>query len=395
LRDEAAGYGIREQSLAALRYILVSDERPSRTVNMTPGGQLSEELGHDWTGRNILVTGGLGFLGSHLSATLLEAGANVVVVDNDVVESRMSLLRIHHMVNNPKLEIVELDVCDRAAVDALFMARTFDVVFHMAAYSVIERATKAPFDALTTNAMGTLHILDAIRRFSPADTRFVQASTDKVYGEMDGSCYFEDSPLRGIGIYDAGKLAADVTARSYYHTFGTPTSVLRLCNVFGPHDYNSGYRLFPKSLSRIFADETPSAPVLYYNSIGHWRDYVYVDDAVRAFLTLATHPLAIGEAFNMAAATHMSTPVVLKLLVEAAVTTLKDVDPARAAAVESNGIQIATESTSALTIQRQHLDADKIATKLGFTVNTTFSEGVLRTVEHHAHHLVGGLASVG
>jgi nucleoside-diphosphate-sugar epimerase len=237
-----------------------------------------------------------------------------------------------------------------------------------------------------------LHVLEAARKSPSGLERIVITSTDKVYGEMEGASYLEESPLRGIGLYDAGKLAADVMARSYYHSFDTPITVVRLCNVFGPHDYNSGYRLFPKSLSRIFGPEAPMPPVLYYESISHWRDYVYIDDVVDALLHAALQPAARGEVFNMASAAHRSTPKVLKELVDMSVQVLAAIDPLRAELVQKNGILVNTCDQGAVAIRRQHLDASKISQVLGFDIRVSFERGLQLTVEHYAEQRYGRTA---
>jgi nucleoside-diphosphate-sugar epimerase len=348
----------------------------------------------DLAGRTVLVTGGIGFIGSHLARHLLRTGATVVVADIDVAPGRRSLLHEPAEGGLGRLEIVQLDVCHYPAVERLVSSRRFDLIFHLAGYSVIERSTQFPYESLQTNTMGTLHVLEAVRHCDHQPRRVVITSTDKVYGEMDGPSYREDSPLRGVGLYDAGKLAADVIALTYSRTFDTPVSVLRLCNVFGPHDYNSGYRLFPKSLGRIFDPVEPAPPVLYYQSIGHWRDYVYIDDVVAALIATAIGEPARGEVFNMAPAIHIATPVLIKRLVDESVAVLRGIDPARASAVERNGILVTTAEQSALTIQRQHLDSSKITSMLRFHTQVPFAEGLRRTVEHHAASLVGRLAAV-
>ncbi|GAA4104505.1 NAD-dependent epimerase/dehydratase family protein [Nonomuraea soli] len=335
-----------------------------------------------------LVTGGMGFIGSYLTARLLALGGRVVVVDCDTDPGRQSLLHELPQDQRSGLEIVHLDLRDRDAVAALIHGRNFDYVFHLAGYSVIEKSTAFPYDSLMTNAIGGLNVFDAVRRSDTPPRRVVITSTDKVYGEMDGSHYLEDSPLRGIGIYDAGKLTADVMARSHFHTFGTPMSVLRLCNVFGPHDYNVGYRLFPKSLSKIFNPVAPEPPVLYYESMDHWRDYVFVEDVIDALITMACHEQSLGEVFNMSSVVHLSTPSVIKEIIDTSVRILSEVDPYRAELVEKNGMQVTTYGQGALAIQRQRLDHTKIAQRLGFRTSVTFEQGLERTITHHTERLL-------
>src|SRR5690606_35931357 len=124
-------------------------------------------------------------------------------------------------------------------------------------------------------------------RLLPAEQRpvIIYSSTDKVYGEAEILPYTENSLLGGVGVYDAAKLAADIFAGTYDKALGVSTIVLRMCNLFGPYDFNCDYRLIPKALRNILRDGR--APELYSASQEHFRDYCYVEDAVRAFLLLA------------------------------------------------------------------------------------------------------------
>jgi nucleoside-diphosphate-sugar epimerase len=335
----------------------------------------------DWRDVSVLITGGLGFIGSNLAAHLLTAGAFVVVADKEIDGPGRRFLE-ESGAGVGRLEIVYLDVRDRKSVAGLVRRRDFTAVFHLAAYSVIERAFLEPVEAMETNATGTLNVLDSLRE-SGSEARFVLASSDKIYGEMEGNSYVETSPARALGIYEVGKLAADAMSLSYSRAFGVKAAVLRLCNVIGPGDHNIGYRIFPKSLWGIFVGVRPGAPVLYRGSVHHWRDYVYVGDAVRALAALATHPAAVGEAFNVPPAAHLSTPDVLEKIVSAAVNELKAVDPDRAEAVLHNGVQVSDESADAVVISRQHLDAEKIFEYLQFRLEFSLDYAVQQTAKYY------------
>ncbi|MEU9510041.1 NAD-dependent epimerase/dehydratase family protein [Micromonospora sp. NPDC048170] len=343
-------------------------------------------------GGRYLVTGGLGFVGAHLVRHLLALGGEVTVFDNDQTPERAARVRPTLPAGaGSRLRFVAGDIRSPQDLQQALADGPFRSVFHLAAYSVIERAAQDPAGAIATNAIGTVNLLDALRR-SPATVpdSVVIASTDKVYGEMEGNRYTEQSPLRGIGIYDAAKLAGDVMGQAFHQSFGIPTVVLRLCNVFGPDDRNCRYRLVPRSLSLLFDPTGPVPPELYFESIGHWRDYVYVDDVVAALLLAAVRPACRGEVFNIAGCVNLSTPEVLRRIVEAAASHERDHDPQRAERIMANGFRVVVrgQTPGVTTISRQHLDGTKFGEFTSFRPRFDFDQGLRATVRAaRARHL--------
>ncbi len=339
-----------------------------------------------FAGSRVFITGGMGFLGGHVAKRLVGLGAEVTVFDLDVSRARPSIVNDPAEALHSRLSLVQGDIRLAADLRAV-LVDPFDYVFHFAAYSVIERSTQHPVDTIQTNALGVVNLLEVLRHAAWRAKSITFASTDKVYGEMGTSSYSEESPLRGIGVYDAAKLAGDVFARMYNEVFGLPTVVMRLCNVFGPHDHNVAFRLIPKALARIYQGDDPEPPVLYYDSLNHWRDYIYVDDAVDAFLLVASRTTCHGHVYNVAAATHAPTPQILKDLVDCAAALECSHDPKRHAAIEHNGIRVEMRIgvPGVVAIDRQHLDGSKLRA-LGFAPKTSFADGLTRTVAFYRSH---------
>jgi nucleoside-diphosphate-sugar epimerase len=204
----------------------------------------------------------------------------------------------------------------------------------------------------------------------------------------------EKTPLRGIGIYDSSKLAADLFTRTYHEVYGLPTVVLRLCNIFGPSDYNTRHRLIPRALTRLYAERTPRPPELYFDSIEHWRDYLYIDDLVRAFLLVAFRKECSGETFNLAAAKFASTPELLKTVVEMAADIEREFDPDRAEQILAGGIAIRVRAhdPGLLTISKQRLNGDKLTRMTGFEPSITFQDGLSRTIRAYREFYLGSAA---
>jgi nucleoside-diphosphate-sugar epimerase len=343
-----------------------------------------------YEGKNALVTGGFGFIGSHMTKALVELGANVTVFDINTDDSRHSLLNDRSLGLRNKITIVTGDLSDANAVREAITAGNFHFIFNFAAYAtVIEKAVENPYETILANTMGVVNILESARGLKLRPTRIFHASTDKVYGEMDGDAYDEEkTPLRGIGVYDGAKLAADVFARTYHEIFGLPTVVLRMCNIFGPCDFNTNYRLIPRAMRHLYADPEPKGPELYFDAIEHWRDYLHVDDCIRAILLLAFRHECRGEVFNLAATKFASTPELLKMVVQVAHEIEKDFDAKRAEQILANGISVKVRvgSPGVLAIKKQRLNGDKITRITGFEPVIGLHEGLERTIRSYRSH---------
>lgn len=345
-----------------------------------------------YEGKNVLVTGGFGFVGGHMTRVLVGLGAHVTVLDVRTGADIDSMINdpAHHL--RDRIKIVNGDVGDVKAVRECLNEGRFHFIFNFAAYAtVIEKAVEHPLDTIQANTMGLVNVLEAARALKVRPTSIFHASTDKVYGEMDGEPYEEEkTPLRGIGVYDGAKLAADVFARTYHEVFGLPTVVLRMCNLFGPSDFNIGYRLIPRAMHSLYGGQQPKGPELYFDSIEHWRDYLYVDDCVRAILLLGHTPECRGQVFNLAAAKFTSTPDLLKNIVQIAYEVEKDLDPQRAEAILHNGLSVKVRASNpnVLTITKQRLNGDKIKRMTEFEPTIEFTEGLRRTIRAYREYFV-------
>jgi nucleoside-diphosphate-sugar epimerase len=317
--------------------------------------------------QTVLITGGCGFIGSHLTTTMARQGFRVVVVDR--------LAWPDGLVESARLDVAAFTDCVR-------VIRSVDphVIFHLAASSTIDSAYRDPHASLVDNICGTMNMLEAARTTRGRLRRFVLSSTDKVYGELVGDAYLESSALDPRGVYDVGKLSADNLVRLYGYEFGLPVTTLRLCNVFGPGDPNTGSRIVPRTLSRLFDPDGPLPPVIYEGSMAHGRDYVYVTDAVRALTTIAFDHRACGEIFNMAPAAYRTTLDLVEEMIDLAGRACEPLDRDRADIIRKNGYEVvagAGRLPSAL--ETQHCAADKLGA-LGFRNTVSMSEGLSRTI---------------
>jgi nucleoside-diphosphate-sugar epimerase len=345
-----------------------------------------------YEGKNALVTGGFGFIGSHMTKALVELGANVTVFDIRTDAERDSLLNDRGSNLREKVNIVTGDLSDVNAVRAAISSGNYHFIFNFAAYAtVIEKAVENPYETVQANTMGLVNILESARGLKLRPTRIFHASTDKVYGEMEGEPYDEEkTPLRGIGVYDGAKLAADVFARTYHEVFGLPTVVLRMCNIFGPSDFNTGYRLIPRAMRNLYAEPEPKGPELYFDAIEHWRDYLHVDDCVRAILLLGFRHECRGEVFNLVATKYASTPEMLKAVVQVAYGIEREYDQQRADQILANGISVKVriEPPAVHAIKKQRLNGDKLTRVTGFEPVIGVMEGLERTARAYRNYFM-------
>jgi UDP-glucose 4-epimerase len=240
---------------------------------------------------NVLVTGGAGFIGSHLVERLLAEGRAVRVLDN-FSEGREDNLAFKTRYGE-RLELIRGDVRDLATVERA--TRGVEVVFHQAAMRSVPRSVDDPLGANDNNVTGTLHVLEAARRASVR--RVVYASSSSVYGDRPELPKREDQPAQPISPYAASKLADELYASVWNRLYGVETVGLRYFNVFGPRqDPTSEYAaVIPKFILAAL----DKIPLEVHGTGEQSRDFTYIDNVVEANLFAATAPRAAGEVFNV------------------------------------------------------------------------------------------------
>ena len=358
--------------------------RISRTIpDSWPGTALQETIAENsayFHAKRVLVTGACGFVGGHLARALHMAGAEVVALD--IRPPRGSHLELIGLTE--EIEIVQADITDRRAMEGIVVKGNFSHIFHLAAgATTVEKAMTDPVGTIMANTMGFVNLAEGAR-LVPAARRpiVIYSSTDKVYGEHEVLPYTEDHELGGVGVYDAAKLCADILASTYHKALGVPTIVLRMCNIYGPHDFNFDYRLIPKAMRNIFRDG--EAPELYMNSVEHFRDYLFVEDAVRAYFHIARCPKTHGRVYNLPGALYASTPDVLREIVSYIGVLQKraaEKDPESHFANHrwDHSIKIVPSDPNLITISKQHLDGTRIKAETGFEPKTSFHQGLAMT----------------
>jgi CDP-glucose 4,6-dehydratase len=321
-------------------------------------------------GRTVLVTGAQGFVGSHLAERLLGLGADVVVPRRDrPARSYFELAGLEE-----RCTIVHCDLSEYDSLLRILAEHDVEVVFHLAAQTIVGTANRSPLSTFEANVRGTYLLLEACRAagvVGEAPTRVVVASSDKAYGRHDDLPYREDSPLQPTYPYDVSKACTDLIARSYAATFGMPVAVSRLANVYGPGDFNMS-RLVPDTARALVAGERP----VIRSDGSPQRDFIYVEDAVDAYLAIAAsldRPELAGRAWNAGSGEPVSVLDLVRRLVGAS-----------GVAVEPD---VQGEGVPAGEIDRQWLDSTAIRTELGWQPRWGLDEGLAATWAWYAERL--------
>jgi CDP-glucose 4,6-dehydratase len=315
--------------------------------------------------KRALVSGGHGFVASHLARALLERGDAVTVLD--LAAPPLSGLVLQGIAD--QVELIESDLRDGAKVGATIESGEFDVVFHLGAQTLVGPAMSDPTATFETNVRGTWTLLEACRRGeTPA---VVVASSDKAYGPSDELPYREDMQLRPASPYEASKAAADAIALSYWPAYGLPVAVTRFANIYGGGDLNFS-RLIPEAIAAVLDGRRPQI-----RSDGSpERDLLYVDDAVAAYLAVehavgAGGPGA-GEPFNAGGEQPHSVTEVLETIASVSGSGL---DP------EFLGV-----GNPAGEIDRQYVDSAKLRGLTGWAPAISLRDGLIRTLDWYRDH---------
>ncbi len=237
----------------------------------------------------ILVTGGAGFIGSHLVRALLSERPGCRVITLDALTYAGNLANLHEVENNPRHRFVHADVCDRVAVESVVAEA--DVVFHLAAETHVDRSIEAGVPFARTDVVGTAVLFEAARQRHPE--LIVHISTDEVYGEIGLGRVDEEAPLTPRNPYSASKAGGDMLARAYAHTHGLPTVVVRPSNHFGPRQHIE--KFIPVCVLSALREQL----IPLYGDGRQQRDWLYVADGVSALIHIAENA-SPGDVYNIA-----------------------------------------------------------------------------------------------
>lgn len=326
------------------------------------------------TFKNILITGGAGFIGSHVVEHLATNYTNSRLIILDKLTYAGSRANIDAFVDDERVIFVEGDICDMECVEKLFAEYAIDAVAHLAAESHVDRSISAPMLFAKNNILGTITLLEAARkawRGREAECRFLHVSTDEVYGalEFGAEPFTEMSRYEPHSPYSASKASSDHFVRAYHDTYGLPTMITNCSNNYGPRQYPE--KLIPLFINNIVERK----PLPVYGTGSNVRDWLYVGDHAEA-LAMVLHRGTVGETYNIGGNNEWSNIELVKELIR-----LTDRALGRAEG-ESLALISYVEDRAGHDL-RYAIDASKIERELGWKPHTSFDKGLQYTVESY------------
>ena len=321
--------------------------------------------------KTILVTGGAGFIGSHLIRYLVEGYPGTHIVNLDKLTYAGNLENLKDLESKPNYTFVRACITDTEAIREIFTELEPEAIIHLAAESHVDRSIKAPLDFVVTNTVGTTNLLNqakALWQGAYEDKIFFQVSTDEVYGSLGASGYFNEStPYDPRSPYSASKASADHLVRAYYHTFGLPIVVSNCSNNYGPFQFPE--KLIPLMINNIRNERR--LPI--YGDGTNIRDWLYVGDHVRA-IDLIVHKGRIGETYNVGGHNEFQNIELVHTLCDLIDQKMNRPDGTSRALIEFVTDRLGHD-------KRYAIDPAKIHHELGWHPTIHVEEGLERTVD--------------
>ena len=321
---------------------------------------------------NILITGGAGFIGSHVVERLATHHKESRLIILDKLTYAGNRANIDAFVDDERVIFIEGDICDAQCVETIFERYAIDAVMHLAAESHVDRSISAPMLFAQNNILGTITLLEVARKAwhgRKTECRFLHISTDEVYGALsfEAKPFTEQSRYEPHSPYSASKASSDHFVRAYHDTYGLPTMITNCSNNYGPRQYPE--KLIPLFINNIVERK----PLPVYGSGMNIRDWLYVGDHAEA-LTKVLHEGTVGETYNIGGDNEWSNIDLVKELIR-----LTDEALGRAEG-ESMSLINYVEDRAGHDL-RYAIDASKIERELGWQPRTSFAEGLKMSVK--------------
>lgn len=318
--------------------------------------------------KTILITGGAGFIGSHVVRRFLQRYPNYTILNLDKLTYAGNLNNLKDIESAPNYRFIKGDICEPELVDELFNEYNIRHVIHLAAESHVDRSISQPMDFIRTNIVGTVVLLNAARQHMKDGGLFYHVSTDEVYGSLgEHGLFTESTPYDPHSPYSASKASSDHLVRAYHDTYGMPVVISNCSNNYGSHQFPE--KLIPLAINNILNNR--EVPV--YGTGENIRDWLFVEDHAAA-IDLIFHQGLVGETYNIGGHNEWKNIDLIHLLCRIMDRKLNR-----------------TEGTSATLIRfvkdraghdlRYAIDAGKLKRELGWEPSLQFEEGLERTVD--------------
>nr|WP_294934560.1 dTDP-glucose 4,6-dehydratase [uncultured Flavobacterium sp.] len=334
--------------------------------------------------KNILVTGGAGFIGANFVPYFIEHNPDYHLVNLDLLTYAGDLANISEVENHPQYTFVKGDICDRFFIEELFTKYDFHDVIHFAAESHVDNSISGPEAFIKTNVLGTFNLLDTARKhwmsapnqYKPGyeNCRFHHVSTDEVYGTLGETGLFEETtPYAPNSPYSASKAASDMIVRSYFHTYGMNVVTTNCSNNYGPKQHNE--KLIPTIIRKAISGE--NIPI--YGDGKNVRDWLYVLDHCKG-IELAFKNGKAGETYNIGGRNERNNLYIANAICE----LLNELKPKAEGKYQDQITFVKDRPGHDL---RYAIDATKIETELGWKADENFETGIRKTIAWYLNKL--------
>ena len=314
----------------------------------------------------IIVTGGAGFIGSNFVYYMLEKYSDYKIVCVDCLTYAGNLSTLEKALENPNFKFYKTDICDREGIYEIFESEKPSIVVNFAAESHVDRSIDNPEVFLKTNILGTQVLMDACRKYGI--DRYHQVSTDEVYGDLSldrpDLFFTEKTSLNPSSPYSASKASADLLALAYHRTYGLPVTISRCSNNYGPYHFPE--KLIPLMIANALAEK----PLPVYGKGENVRDWLYVEDHCKA-IDLIIHKGSVGEVYNVGGHNEMANIDIVKLICK----KLGKSEDLITYVTDRKGHDM-----------RYAIDPTKIHQELGWLPETSFVEGIDKTIEWYLNN---------
>lgn len=325
---------------------------------------------------NILITGGAGFIGSHVVRLFVNKYPNYQIINVDKLTYAGNLLNLKEIEGGRNYQFVKADICDAAKIKEIFVNYKIDAVIHLAAESHVDRSILNPMEFVMTNVVGTVTLLNVAKEYwgKRQDVLFYHVSTDEVYGSLDdGGFFYETTSYSPQSPYSASKASSDHFVRAYHNTYHLPIKISNCSNNYGSYQFPE--KLIPLFISNIMENK----PLPVYGKGENVRDWLWVEDHAAAIDTIF-HKGEIGETYNIGGKNEWTNIALVQQLCQ-----IMDKKLNREAGTSEKLISYVTDRPGH--DLRYAIDATKLEQDLGWTPSVTFEQGLEETIDWYLANL--------